>query len=344
MPAGSELHLVIPGACGPLADIQSLKDNATVENWIKVLTRANSSPSSLNVYEVVAGLFSLSIEGDFPVAALRMLAAGRMEPELNYMCADPVHLQADMDQAILSSSRDLAIREHEAQQLCDALNQHFQQDDIEFIRTATDSWVVASRKKIHINTTPLIYAVGRNINFILPQGDSSTYWKQVLTEAQMLMHAHEINEARESRGQQTINSLWLHGSGGLPEFNGCRISRVSSNNEIFKSLASHVQCDYLPVPGSAAETMEMISGGDGSVNLLHLSSLEHPVNYSDVNIWLAELSEVLNHWVYPLLKTAKKNNIKPVLYPCNGKQYRFSNYDDLKFWRKNKLEQHIDAY
>ena len=80
------------------------------------------------------------------------------------------------------------------------------------------------------------------------------------------------------------------------------------------------------------------------VNVLHLSALTHPVNYSDVNIWLSELKAVLNHWVYPLITMASKNNIKLVLYPCNERQYQFSKYDALKFWRQDKLEQHINAY
>jgi hypothetical protein len=292
----------------------------------------------------MARLFGLPVDGDFPVAALRLLVAGKFESGQNYMCADPVHLQADMDHALLTSSRDMAISAQESQELCDALNQHFQQDGIEFIRMATEKWIVATQKDIHINTTPLIYAIGRNVNFILPQGESSTYWKQVLTEAQMLMHAHNVNDARESSGRQTINSLWFHGSGSLPQINRCRVTHVCSDNEIFKGLASHVQCDYLPLPASAGDYMDIISSGNSMVNVLHLSALTHPVNYSDVNIWLSELTGVLDHWVYPLLKMAKKNNFKLVLYPCNERQYQFSGYDALRFWRQDKLEHHIDTY
>lgn len=39
---------------------------------------------------------------------------------------------------------------------------------------------------------------------------------RVLNEAQMFLHQHPINAAREARGQLTANALWCWGFGGLP--------------------------------------------------------------------------------------------------------------------------------
>ena len=35
----------------------------------------------------------------------------------------------------------------------------------------------------------------------------------LLNEAQMVLHAHPVNEAREARGEPAVNSLWLWGAG-----------------------------------------------------------------------------------------------------------------------------------
>ncbi len=80
------------------------------------------------------------------------------------------------------------------------------------------------------------------------------------------------------------------------------------------------------------------------VNILHISQLEHLINYTDVNIWLDGLTEVLENWVYPLAKSAKNNKLKLSLYPCNGRCYQFSKYDDLKFWRQSSLTDHVKPY
>jgi hypothetical protein len=348
MKATSELRIIIPGVCGPIAETRSLENNPHVKHWVSVLSRARCEASPSTVNDVITSLFKLGIEGDFPSAAFTLLGLNRYDESSNYMFADPVHLQADIDHAILTSSLDLAISEQEAELFCEMLNQHFNQDGFCFININKDQWVISSKDNIQINTTALVEAIGRNVNFILPAGDASGYWKQKLTEAQMLMHSHEINTIRENSGQQTINSLWLHGSGKLPDFDQCAINTVCSDDVLFKGLASHVQCDYQPLYESAAEYMRYIentrTASNDAVDVLYLSALEHLVNYSDVSIWSGKLEEVLNDWFYPLLKMAYKNNISVTLYPCNGRRYQFSKYDRFKFWRSEKLAQHISSY
>jgi len=345
MAANTELHMIVPGICGPLAELQPLKNDPVIKRWIKVLARSDYSPSSTTLDDVITSLFGLSITGDFPTAALSLLALDMYEDELHYMCADPVHLQADMDHAILTSSVDLNISENESAVLCDVLNQHFDQDNLNFIRAGKDNWFVSSREKIYLNTTPLAEAVGRNVNFILPKGASSVFWKQVLTEAQMLMHVNEINDKRECAGLQTINSLWFYGSGELPDAKNCRVRTVCSNGNVFKGLARQLQCQYIRLPASVYEyTNYLTETDDNAVNVFHLSELEHLPNYTDVSLWQEKAAQVLEQWIYPLVEMANKNNINVYLYPCNGKQYQFSRYDTLKFWRQEKLEEHVSSY
>ena len=345
MTAASELHIIVPGICGPLAETSSIADSQFIKRWIKVLSQSDMQQSPLKLYEVFAALFDLSIDGDFPSAALNMLADNNFDSSLNYMFADPVHMEADMNHVILTSSADLAINDDERDILCDVLNKHFVDDGLIFKCLAKDKWVLSSKDNIQLNTTPLLDAVGRNVNFILPKGDNSGYWKKTLTEVQMILHANDINLVRENTGKQSINSLWFHGSGQLPNVNNCKVDCVCSNDNVFKGLASHVQCNYLQLPESAqAYARHLLKNHSESINVLHLSDLEHLVNYSDVSIWMDRLSEVLNHWVYPLLKMANNNNIKVTLYPCNDKKYQFSKYNSYRFWRHGKLEQHVTSY
>ncbi len=348
MPIASELHIVVPGICGPLAEVTALDNSSAVKHWVNVLSKAHCQPSSSTFTDVITSLFDLAIEGDFPSAALTMLALNDHQNSTHYMFADPVHLQADMDQALLTSSEDLAISDHEAEVFCEMLNDHFNQDGLHFIKLNKNQWVISSKENIKLNTTPLTDSIGRNINFILPKGEASGYWKLKLTEAQMLMYMHEINNSRESARQQSINSIWLHGSGSLPDFEGCNIDSICSNASLFKGLASHVKCDYRSLLDTPASYMNSIAGirvNDNShaINVLHLSDLEHLVNYSDVRLWSTKLEDVLNTWIYPLLKMSC-NHSKVTLYPCNGKKYQFSKYDAFKFWRQGDLSQHISSY
>lgn len=345
MTSVSELHVIIPGVCGPLAEVESLQNNPVLQRWIKTLSRTQAVASAESLHDVIKAVFDLSVECDLPTAALTMSADRMLDKSLNYLHADPVHLRADLDHAVLTSSADLAIETDEADQLCAALNQHFNQDGLSFYKRNNEQWILSTENSIEMTTTPLVDAIGRNINFILPQGEASGSWKQMLTEAQMLMHAHEVNTNRENTGQQSINSLWFHGSGKLPEVTDSEITSICSDHDLMKGLAGQIQCDYLALPDSADTYLEtLLTDEAAGVKVLHISQLEHLINYTDVNIWLDGLAELLENWLYPLVKSAKNNSIKLSLYPCNGRCYQFSKYDHLKLWRQSSLTEHVKSY
>jgi len=357
----SALHIIAPGICGPLADTAPLASSPVVARWIKTLSRAHHSTSLGDTHALLAALSGRQFNDDFPSAALTLLANDLYDPGRFYMHADPVHLQADIDSALLTPGADLDISEAEASALCQTLNQHFDQDGLTFLALKNDTWFVSSKEQIKLDTTPLVDATGRNINYLLPDGEDAVRWKQILTEAQMLLHTHELNVSRENSGRASINSLWFHGSGQLPEqcleqwpeqrpaqpcdpeYAG--IKNICSNHDVLKGFASHIKCDYSNIPDSVNVYTDYLLSCEAAVNnVLHLPMLEQLTNYTDVEPWLDQLEDVLQNWIYPLLNFASKNNIKVTLYPCTEKQYRFSKSDVLKFWRNDPLEKHVQRY
>ena len=72
MPVSSELHIIVPGICGPLAETQSLKNHKGVEQWVQSLSKAKASSSSTSANDVLSEIFNLKIEGDFPSAAFEL--------------------------------------------------------------------------------------------------------------------------------------------------------------------------------------------------------------------------------------------------------------------------------
>jgi len=345
----SELHIIAPGICGPLADTAPLASNPLIERWIKTLSKAHHSACPENTTALLESLAGLSFKHDFPSAAFNLLAKDLYDPEKFYMHADPVHLQADIDSALLTPGADLNISEAEAEAFCQSLNQHFAEDDLTFLMLNNNRWFVSSREKIKLETTSLLDATGRNINYLLPAGEDAIRWKQLLTEAQMLLHAHELNESRENTGLASINSLWFHGSGQLVDQQGgdnnAAINNLCSNDDLLKGFSRFIKCEHMELPDSVnAYTDYLLSCDAGVNNVLHLDTLQALTNYTDVQPWLAQLETVLHNWIYPLLNFANKNNIKVTLYPGTEKQYRFAKSDVLKFWRKDPLEKHVKRY
>lgn len=344
----SALHIIAPGICGPLADTAPLASNPPITRWIKTLSKAHHSSCSRNASAQLASLAGLSLESDFPSAAFSLLANDLYDEKKFYMHADPVHLQADIDSALLTPGADLNISKAEAEAFCQSLNQHFAEDGLTFLAVKNNAWYVSSEQAIKLETTSLADATGRNINYLLPAGEDAVRWKQILTEAQMLLHAHELNEARENVGRVSVNSLWFHGSGQLPEqahFENAAINNICSDDELLKGFARFIKCDHLKRPDSVNVYTDYLLSCDGGVNnVLHLDTLQALTNYTDVQPWLVQMEEILHEWIYPLLNFANKNNINVTLYPCTDKQYRFAKSDVLKFWRNDSLEKHVKRY
>lgn len=55
----------------------------------------------------------------------------------------------------------------------------------------------------------LAYAQSDMLEVFLPQGRDLKCWQTLLTELQMLLHTHPVNQARVARGARPINSFWL---------------------------------------------------------------------------------------------------------------------------------------
>ena len=57
--------------------------------------------------------------------------------------------------------------------------------------------------------------IGRNVDRWLGETRSAAgrRIRRLQSEAQLVFHAHPVNEAREARGEPVVNSLWLSGCG-----------------------------------------------------------------------------------------------------------------------------------
>jgi hypothetical protein len=54
-------------------------------------------------------------------------------------------------------------------------------------------------------------------NEYMPQGDEANSYRKLVSEVEMALHDHEVNQRREEEGLQPLNCLWLWGGGVAPE-------------------------------------------------------------------------------------------------------------------------------
>ncbi len=367
------IQLLVPGLCGPLPIYESLAENKVLVEVYSQLAKAVQQPLfSHSVEDLLIQLFGLNPAQTLPSAALSLAgyladdAGGNgAQPLLverafirrllaeNYyfLHADPVHLRAEMDHAVLAAgSQELTISSQEAEAMSAKLSQHFRQDGVEVFAVDATHWFVAIKKAQTLHTTRLTDAIGRNVNFILPEGEDATYWKSFLNEAQMLLHLCEANQQREQNGQQTLNSIWLHGGGQLPSSVHPAINSVVSDNIMVCGLAKQAgrpfyQCSDCLDPCSSILTEKFYTDiNNQSEVMIYLDTLLPWLPYMDTTMWQQQVIKLYQQWFAPLLEQVRAGKLTMDIYPDNKQKYRFSRHYALRFWRQAKIEDYVSVY
>jgi len=321
--------------------MQTLDNRLKQQPFWRRLSRADRISAGNGFQQQLAALFAWPENTAFPRAALDLLGEGGSPGNAFWLHADPVCMQADIDHAILFDAQSLQLNEDEADQLIAELNAHFSQDGIRLQRGSVANWYLAIDANMDFSTRALHDVIGRNVNPFMPAGSDARHWKGFMNEAQMLLHASEVNLRRETRGHLPVNSLWLWGEGRLNEVAHARpgFDRVLANNACARGLARQhgMECEALPADFSAFRN----SFADYENVCLVLDDLFSSMSYADVAIWQEKTIELVETWLEPVLHYAANNAITIEFYTCNGSAYRLNASDRMRFWRRGGIENHL---
>ena len=235
-----------------------------------------------------------AIGSPVPVAAIALAGEGGTASGA-WMRADPVHLRIDHDYVKLHDASSLGVTREEATALVAALQAHFAGDGLEFRALAADRWYVRAPEGTLPKTTPLEEANGRDVFGLLPEETSprrspgpnasrAINWRSTLTEAQMMMSTHEVNERREALGKPAINSVWFWGEGSLPPNVSRPYALVYANDAFARGLGAVSGAEVRPPPKGIAE-VDLVRPDDSA--LVALDALTAPLHRGDEAAWTA---------------------------------------------------------
>ena len=231
-----------------------------------------------------------------PAAALLL---GAMDNNTAAVRADPVHLQADRDTAKLLPLDMLDLDPTDADSLIQTINEFLSGDDLHLCLGADRGWYMSGWDGSSLESFPPSFLANRNASAFLPTGNNSEQWRRLMTEIQMLLHTHPVNEKRASQGQLPINSLWFWG-GGVP----CKAPSASGVNDIGELCVyaddefSKALCEHLGVPCKGLTDFNPDSTGkavlvDNRIAAAHFVRDEAALKQATDRInneWLAPLS------------------------------------------------------
>lgn len=150
------------------------------------------------------------------LAALRMWGQTGERPTVWVAGADPVYLEPRLDQLCLHALPSERLPPADFGGLIEHLQQTLgDREGLGFIRLGTHGYL---RVKNPLSTArvPACVVDQRVPTGFLPTGDGAAAFRNLLSEIEMSLHEHEINQQRVAAGRQPVNSLWLWGGGLAP--------------------------------------------------------------------------------------------------------------------------------
>jgi len=287
-----------------------------------------SCPSD-GVEAALCNALGIARQQDWPLAPITLAADGGEAGNAYWLRADPVHLRVMRDRIVLAGSDILSLTREEADALADALHQHFG-DSLNPLPLHPHRWYLRFSEAPHLTTTPPSLALGCDIDPLQPRGEDAMRFRVMLNEAQMLLHEHPVNQAREARGELPVNSLWLWGGGRQPADCATPVPLYASNTE---ALALAGFCNAIRVQALPARLDAPMLASDG---ITLLDSLTHAGQAGDAYSWRNALSELEQAWFVPLLDMLRKTGPQGVrlLDPISGKALHLEARDAWKIWRR----------
>lgn len=332
--------LLIPRLFWPREAADAMFAGLALPALAKLLARARAERfPAIAMAGWLSQAFEIERQHDWPIAPLTLALDGGDASDAYWLRADPVHIKVERDRLTLVESALFELSADEAQALVAALDRHFADAGLAFRAPHPKRWYVKVAQTPKIATHSLAEAAGQNVEPLLPYGEDVLRWHRVFNEAQMLLHAHAVNTAREARGDPIVNSVWLWGGGSRPVVPGRPFDAVWSDETAAVAIAAAADTYASSVPADAESWLEVAARRLGrAAHLVVLDDLASAAAYRDAEVWRARLQALEAHWFAPLARALRERRVSSLALVVPGADgcWRFDvgRADLPKFWRR----------
>jgi hypothetical protein len=247
-------------------------------------------------------------------------AAGLREDASGFwLHAEPMHFAAGMSDiaaAMLSgAARPTAA---ELALLTDTLAPHLRADGFE-LALAPDGWLLRSTRHLAVTTVTPEVATAEGLKPSQPQGEDARELRRLMTELQMLLHEHPVNEHRARVGLPAINAVWLWGQGVLQTgATEPRLPQAFSDEPYVRGLyRAHGQ-----TVGALPDDANSLMASD-----VHAERL--------VVIQSDDLEEIEVKWIAPLRAALSDGSVARLQIFIDGVRVSATRLQMHRFWRRD---------
>jgi hypothetical protein len=266
--------------------------------------------------------------------ALTLLGSGGDPASACWLRADPVHLRLARDRLIVVPDAAFALTREEAQALAESLNRHFA--GMLALRVIEPRrWCARLEEDLALDAPCALECAGRDVDLTARiGGEPGKRWARLLNEAQMLLHAHPVNQAREAHGQPVVNSLWLWGAGRAPQHSKSGWQSVSAADPLPLGLAKAAGALPWPIAASGEDWLAQ-APRDGR-HLVVLDALRAPAALGQAAEYSQCVDTLEQRWFAPLLAAlrAGRAGMVSVHVPDAAASFETIRGDLRRFWRR----------
>lgn len=248
-----------------------------------------------------------------PLAELLIQQEGlALESKRNLFLVQPVSLMLQRDTVTLAEISNLNSASYQA--VTELLNIHFAADDISFIPSKSQQYWYLALHSQAVQTTLPEAALYQDVHGFQPVGDGATKLKQIMNEAQMLLHEHAVNHERDAQGLLPVNSIWLSGNGKLPRELNTQYDLLIGGDALLNAIHQHTGVAQV-----------------NSIAEMNKQSFKYPMLY-------VESIEAVDWLIlYQMVRRWKMHEVKlHIPYAGETVMVRLNAIDCLKFWRQSK--------
>jgi hypothetical protein len=251
-----------------------------------------------------------------PVAALTRKLDADDAMLGSWLRADPAWLRADMTSGRMMACGDMQLSAADADALLRPLRPLFGDEGFPISAPVPQRWYLSMPREAQLPplSTP-DEALGSDLQEHMPAGDAGRRWRRLLSESQVILHNHPLNQQRAAEGKPPVNSLWFWGWGVLPDKVAPRCSATFSDDEVVAGL-----CHF---GGAASQPLKALldvpTVSDALVDLRRLNDV-------------AQLQSQWLPWALQQLDTGAVSNLEFDF--ADGRRFIYRRAHRWRFWRR----------
>ncbi len=257
-----------------------------------------------SLYSVSACLLGLSAPQT--LANYRLLGQGYDLADEVWFCADPVHLRADVNAALLIEGACLGLDIKMAHRLQEGLNDFFGSEGWSFRVTSPTTWYARPPERFSLPKFENLSALaGQDIGIVLRQTRTDKNWKRFYAELQMWLVQVSTPLLSGQEKLSPVNSLWFWGGTPLQGGAGFDMGVVCAKDPAICGMGLKSG-----IPVEEISVQELLEQGRNA--MVWLDSLHFGSAYDDLDAWESALAILDENWFRPLAEALHTGKVSEV--------------------------------